>query len=63
MLHAADYMMVFPLEDGNLHDALHERRWRPSTAEVLGLALQLAEACAYIHSKGVAWFGALHTHQ
>ena len=56
-------MMVFPLEDGNLHDALHEQRWRPCMAEVLGLALQLAEACAYVHSKGVAWFAALHTHQ
>lgn len=48
----ADYLMVMPLEEDNLHDALHERGWRPSTEQLLGLALRLADACAHVHSKG-----------
>lgn len=46
--------MVVPLEASNLYDAIHERGWRPGTAEVVRLALQLAEACAHLHSQGVA---------
>lgn len=48
----ADYLMLMPLEEDNLHDALHERGWRPSTEQLLDLALRLADACAHVHSKG-----------
>ncbi len=48
----ADYLIIVPLEAGNLHDALHHRRWRPLAEEVPAIALQLAKACAHVHSKG-----------
>ena len=48
----ADYLMVMPLEEDNLHGALHERKWQPSTQQLVDLALRLAEACAHVHSKG-----------
>lgn len=49
---AADYLMVVPLEEDDLHDRLHEQRWRPNPEQLVRLALQLADACAHIHCKG-----------
>ena len=45
--------MVMPLEEDNLHNALHERKWQPSTEQLVDLASRLADACAHVHSKGV----------
>ncbi|PNG99204.1 Protein kinase and PP2C-like domain-containing protein, partial [Tetrabaena socialis] len=36
-----DYMLVLPLAGGgNLRNALHERGWRPSWSQLLGMAAQ-----------------------
>lgn len=48
----ADYLIIAPLELGNMHTALHQQRWRPQPQEVPAIALQLAEACTHLHSKG-----------
>ncbi|KAG2437968.1 hypothetical protein HXX76_005583 [Chlamydomonas incerta] len=49
-----DYMLVLPLaECGNLRDALHERGWRPSWTQLLGLARQVAAGMQHVHGAGV----------
>lgn len=47
------YLMLVPLEDCSLHDALHERKWRWPYPQIVHLALQLAEACMHIHQQGI----------
>jgi hypothetical protein len=51
--------MIMPLEGDNLHSALHEQKWQPSTEQLVNLALCLADACAHVHSRGHCRFGAL----
>jgi serine/threonine protein kinase len=41
-----DYLLVMPLAAATLHAKLYQIGWRPSTAEVLQLALQAAEHAA-----------------
>ncbi|KAG2450587.1 hypothetical protein HYH02_004427 [Chlamydomonas schloesseri] len=49
-----DYMLVLPLAAcGNLRDALHERGWRPSWTQLLGLARQVAAGMQHVHGAGV----------
>ncbi|PNH05269.1 Protein kinase and PP2C-like domain-containing protein [Tetrabaena socialis] len=49
-----DYMLVLPLAGGgNLRNALHERGWRPSWSQLLGMAAQMAAGMQHIHSIGV----------
>ena len=52
----ADYLKVMPLEGDNLHSALHEQKWQPSTEQLVNLALCLADACAHVHSRGCCPF-------
>jgi serine/threonine protein kinase len=48
-----DYLMVMPLAATTLHGKLYQFGWRPSTVELLQLALQAAEGLAAVHAKGM----------
>jgi serine/threonine protein kinase len=48
-----DYLLVMPLAAATLHAKLYQIGWRPSTAEVLQLALQAAEGLTAVHAAGL----------
>ena len=50
---SADYLMVFPLMQHNLAEALHTQGWRPGWTEVLSLGSALAAALAAVHAAGI----------
>lgn len=45
-------MLIMRLEGRNLRDEIHEAGWRPDLPTALRIARQLAQAGAYMHSKG-----------
>lgn len=48
-----DYLLVMPLASATLHSKLYQLGWRPSTLELLQLAVQAAEGLAAVHAKGL----------
>lgn len=48
-----DYLLVMPLAAATLHSKLYQLGWRPSTLELLHLAVQAAEGLAAVHAKGL----------
>lgn len=48
-----DYLIVMPLAATTLHAKLYTVGWRPSAAELLGLALQAAKGLAAVHAAGL----------
>eukprot|EP00891_Asterochloris_glomerata_P003383 jgi/Astpho2/3383/e_gw1.00054.24.1_t len=48
-----DYLMVFPLMQQNLAEAIHTQGWRPGWPEVLSLGCLLAAALAAVHAAGI----------
>lgn len=48
-----DYLSVMPLAATTLHAKLYQIGWRPSTVELLQLALQAAEGLTAVHAAGL----------
>lgn len=48
-----DYLLVMPLAATTLHAKLYQMGWRPSTGELLQLALQAAEGLSAVHAAGL----------
>jgi serine/threonine protein kinase len=48
-----DYLLVMPLAATTLHAKLYQIGWRPSTLELLHLALQAAEGLVAVHAAGL----------
>lgn len=48
-----DYLLVMPLAATTLHHKLYQMGWRPSTVELLQLALQASEGLAAVHAAGL----------
>ncbi len=47
------YMLVMPLAADNMHVKLYEQGWKPSWRTLLKIGLEVADALAYVHSKGI----------
>lgn len=48
-----DYLLVMPLAATTLHHKLYQMGWRPSTIDLLQLALQAAEGLTAVHAAGL----------
>lgn len=48
-----EYFMIMPHMGDNLHTLIHEKGWRPSWHEILGMGLQLAGALQAVHGAGI----------